>query len=153
MDVIKGLTFGVILVMTITISSLYCMAESKGGEGYRFGANAIVAQDEIIPGDLTSGGAVVEMAGKVQGHLIAFGAHMVVSGIVQGDLECYGANVILSGSFQGKAKSICANLTITGIFEGDLEVIAAKVRITPTAVIKGDLIYSAEIMDLSLIHI
>jgi TolB-like protein/class 3 adenylate cyclase len=113
----------------------------------RFGVNTIVKEEEKIEGGLSAFGANIEIAGTVNGGLEAFGANITVSGKNQGDLRFAGVNVILSGEFLDIVNGISANLTISGIFEDDLEVKAARITIAPTAVIKGDLVYSTALFE------
>jgi len=113
----------------------------------RFGVETIVKEGEKIEGGLSAFGANIEIAGTVYGGLEVFGANIIISGKNQGDLNYGGANVMLSGEFLGIVKGVSANLTISGEFENDLEVRAARITIAPTAVIKGDLVYSAAIFD------
>jgi TolB-like protein/class 3 adenylate cyclase/cytoskeletal protein CcmA (bactofilin family) len=110
---------------------------------HRFGVETIVKEEEKIEGGLSAFGANVEIAGTVNGGLEAFGANIIISGNNQGDLRYFGANVILSGEFLDIVEGLSATLTISGVFEDDLEVRAAKIIISPTAIIKGDLAYSA----------
>jgi len=113
----------------------------------RFGVETIVEVGEKIEGGLSAFGANIEIAGAVDGGLEAFGANIIVSGKNQGDFKFAGANVMLSGEFLDIVKGVSANLTISGEFENDLEVKAARIKIEPTAIIKGDLVYSAAIFD------
>ena len=113
----------------------------------RFGVNTIVKEEEKIEGGLSAFGANIEIAGTVNGGLEAFGGNIIVSGKNQGDLKFVGANVILSGEFLDIVNGRSANLTISGIFEDDLEVKAARITIAPTAVIKGDLVYSTALFE------
>jgi cytoskeletal protein CcmA (bactofilin family) len=89
----------------------------------------------------------VEILGAVKGALKACGANVVVSGDVQGALRTCGANVILSGTYHGKVNAGAANLILAGTFDGDVNVGAARITVTPTALIKGDLIYSCAELD------
>jgi TolB-like protein/class 3 adenylate cyclase/cytoskeletal protein CcmA (bactofilin family) len=113
----------------------------------RLGVETIVKEGEKIEGGLSAFGANIEIAGTVDGGLEAFGANIVVSGKNQGDLKFAGANVILSGEFLDIVSGISANLTISGVFEDNLEVRAARITIAPTAVIKGDLLYSTALFE------
>jgi TolB-like protein/cytoskeletal protein CcmA (bactofilin family) len=113
----------------------------------RLGVETIVKKGEKIEDGLSAFGANIEIAGTVHGGLEAFGANIIVSGKNQGDLTYGGANVILSGKFLDVVKGVSANLTISGEFEENLEVRAARITIMPTAIIKGDLAYSAAIFD------
>ena len=113
----------------------------------RFGATVVVAADETVAGGLIVAGANVEVLGDVQGALKACGANVVVSGDVQGALRTCGANVVLSGTYHGKVNAGAANLILAGTFDGDVSAGAARITVTPTALIKGDLIYSCAELD------
>ena len=114
---------------------------------HRIGVDAVVKEDETIEGGLTAMGANVIIEGTVNGGLETFGANITISGRNQDDLRFFGANVILSGQFFDIVRGASATLIISGVFEEDLEVNAAKIVILPTAVIKGDLAYSANLLD------
>jgi cytoskeletal protein CcmA (bactofilin family) len=51
--------------------------------------------------------------------------------------------VVLAGRYHSKVKAAAANLTLSGTFDGDVNVRAARITVTPTAVIKGNLIYAS----------
>ncbi len=109
----------------------------------RFGKNVKVLADETIAGGLVAAGANVEILGKVEGGLKACGANVLSSGDVQGGVWACGANVALAGRYHGKVKAASANLTLSGTFDGDVKVRAARITVTPTTVIKGNLIYAS----------
>jgi TolB-like protein/cytoskeletal protein CcmA (bactofilin family) len=108
----------------------------------RFSVDTIVKKGETIDEGLSAFGANIEIAGTVNGGMEAFGANIDISGENRGDLRFLGANVTLSGKFIKMVKGAGANVTISGVFEDDLKVSAARITITPTAVIKGDFMYS-----------
>jgi len=108
----------------------------------RFGATVVVAADETVAGGLVVAGANVEVLGDVQGALKACGANVVISGDVQGALRTCGANVVLSGTYHSTVNAGAANLILAGTFDGDVNVGGARITVGPTALIKGDLIYS-----------
>jgi TolB-like protein/cytoskeletal protein CcmA (bactofilin family) len=108
----------------------------------RFGVDTIVKKGETIDEGLSAFGANIEIAGTVNGGVEAFGANIDISGENRGDLRFMGANVTLSGKFLRIVKGAGANVIISGVFEDDLKMSAAKITITPTAVIKGDIVYS-----------
>jgi TolB-like protein/class 3 adenylate cyclase len=113
-------------------------------EGFvrRFSVDTIVKKDETVDEGLSAFGANIEIAGTVNGGVEAFAANIDISGETRGDLRFVGANVALSGKFLKMVKGAGANVTISGVFEDDLKVTAARITITPSAVIKGDFIYS-----------
>jgi len=108
----------------------------------RFSVDTIVKRGETIDKGLSAFGANIEIAGTVNGGMEAFGANIDISGENRGDLRFLGANVTLSGKFIKMVKGAGANVTISGVFEDDLKVSAARITIAPSAVIKGDFIYS-----------
>ncbi len=109
----------------------------------RFGINLNVDDEEIITGGLLACALDLEMTGAVKGGLKAYGASVLISGNSQDAVEFGGVDVTLSGNFQDIVKGVAVNLVISGTFEKDVEVRANKITIAPTAVIKGNLAYSA----------
>jgi cytoskeletal protein CcmA (bactofilin family) len=121
-----------------------------GGEAgnFRSGANVKVAAGETVAGGLVAAGANVEVLGNVEGGLKACGANIVISGDVQGGLKAFGANMVLSGSYHSKVMAAGANVTLSGVFDEDVEVGGARVTVARTALIKGNLIYTAADLNL-----
>jgi TolB-like protein/class 3 adenylate cyclase len=113
----------------------------------RIGINVNVDDDEILGGGLVAVGLTVEVAGSVKGGLKAYGGHVVISGNSQDTVDFRGAHVTLSGNFQDEVRGRAKELVLSGTFEKDLEVNATHILITPEAVIKGDLNYSAGALD------
>ena len=112
------------------------------GAGIRLGSNVKVAANETVAGALMAAGANVEILGTVEGSLKACGANVAIPGDVQGALLACGANVVLSGTYHSKVQTAASNVTLSGTFDGDVNVGGARITVTPTALIKGDLIYS-----------
>jgi cytoskeletal protein CcmA (bactofilin family) len=145
----KSVFIGVlILFLTLTsFNSTYGFKDSNMGNTYKLGKNALLGADEVQSEGLVAAGANVEILGDVMGRLRAFGAHVVLAGNLQGESAFCGADVLLSGKFHKKVKGGAANLILSGTFEDSVEVAAAKITITPTARIKGDLIYRAAVLE------
>ncbi len=110
----------------------------------QFGLNLKIDDQEIITGGLFAAALDLKMKGSVKGGLRAYGANVLISGNSQDAVEFGGINVTLSGNFQDNVKGVAGNLIISGTFEKDVEVRANIITIKPTAVIKGNLAYSAK---------
>jgi cytoskeletal protein CcmA (bactofilin family) len=146
--IIKMMTAGVVILLL----ALFDVEISNGAWGYesgnfRVGKNMLIAAGETISEGLVAAGANVEVAGNMKEGLKAFGANVAIPGEVQGELVVFGANVVLSGTYHGKVEGAAANLVLSGTFDDHVEVGGAKITITPTAKIKGDLIYSAALLE------
>jgi hypothetical protein len=133
--------------LVFTLAGVTYGAEKFEAANFRGGANVFVTPEERISNGLIAAGANVEVLGNVSGGLKAFGANVVIPGNIQGGLIVFGANVSLSGKFRDKVKGGGANVILSGTFDDNVEIGAARVTVTPTAVIKGDLIYSAAVLD------
>jgi cytoskeletal protein CcmA (bactofilin family) len=133
--------------MCLLIFSLSGFAYGEEGGAARVGANVMVVAGEKVSGGLAVAGANVEVLGKVEGGLRACGANVVIPGEVQGEVSAFGANVILSGKYHGKVNAFAANVTLAGTFDKDVEVGAARITVSPTALIKGNLIYASAVLD------
>ena len=148
MGINRSLLFGALIsLLAFTHAEVTYGAEKYETANFRGGANVFVTPEERISNGLIAAGANVEVLGNVSGGLKAFGANVVIPGNVQGELIAFGANVSLSGKFQNKVKGGGANVILSGTFDDNVEIRAARVTVTPTAVIKGDLIYSAAVLD------
>jgi cytoskeletal protein CcmA (bactofilin family) len=144
----KSMTVGVvILLLTFFDVEISCGAKEYESGNFRVGKNTMVAAGEAISEELVAVGANVEVAGNMKEGLKAFGANVAIPGEVQGELVVFGANVVLSGTYHGKVEGVAANLVLSGTFDDNVKVGAAKITITPTAKIKGDLIYSAPLVE------
>jgi hypothetical protein len=140
--------FGALIsLLVFTLAGVTYGAEKFEAANFRGGANVFVPPEERISNGLIAAGANVEVLGNVSGGLKAFGANVVIPGNIQGGLIVFGANVSLSGKFRDKVKGGGANVILSGTFDDNVEIGAARVTVTPTAVIKGDLIYSAAVLD------
>jgi cytoskeletal protein CcmA (bactofilin family) len=135
------LVMGCMVLFLIFALSSFTYAAADGN--VRFGKNVKMSADETVKGVLVAAGANVEILGKVEGGLKAFGANVLSAGDVQGTVRSCGANVVLAGKYHSKVKAAAANLTLSGAFDGDVNVRAARITVTPTAVIKGNLIYAS----------
>lgn len=146
--VIKSTIIGaVILFLTLLQVEISHGQGGYGSRNLRVSKNAVVAAGETIAEELVAAGANVEVAGDIREGLKAFGANVAIPGEVQGELAVFGANVVLSGKYHGKVRGAAANLILSGTFDDNVEVGGAKITITPTTTIKGDLIYSAALLD------
>lgn len=115
--------------------------------GFKAGANVTVDADESVGGELIVTGANLNLGGDFREGLKAFGANVAVTGKVKEELLVAGANVNLSGIFNDEVKAFGANVVLAGTFDKDVQVAAARVILAPTAVVKGDLDYTAAVLD------
>jgi cytoskeletal protein CcmA (bactofilin family) len=149
---IQGIRKSTMIGVAILLLTLLQIDISHGARGYettnfRVGRNAMVPSGETVTEALIAAGANVEVAGDMKEGLKAFGANVAIPGEVQGNLIVFGANVVLSGKYHGKVRGAAANLILSGTFDDNVEVGGAKITITPTTMIKGDLIYSAALLE------
>lgn len=133
---------GLITVGFIAVFLTLALCGSTYGAGVRLGSDVQVTAEETVEGGLLAAGANVEIRGTVEGGLKVFGANVVIPGDIQGDLGAFGANVVLSGTYRSKVQTAASNVILSGTFDGDVNAGGARITVTPTAVIKGDLIYA-----------
>ena len=138
--------FGILFLLCLgTIFNSAASAFEAGN--FLAGGRVVVGSRETKESDFTVAGADVEFMGKAQKGLRAFGASVVHSGEVEGDMIVFGAQVTLAGIYHGRVKAGAANLVLSGTFDRDVAAGAAKITVAPTAVIKGDLRYTAAVLD------
>ncbi len=114
---------------------------------FRTGANVTVEPDEVISDELIAAGANVKISGDLKKGLKAFGANVAIPGAVSGDVYSAGADIDLSGTFNSKVTAVGANVVLSGTFDNDVEVATARLTLTPTAIIRANLSYSAAVLD------
>jgi cytoskeletal protein CcmA (bactofilin family) len=137
-----------IFILAFWIPANCTQAANGWGVGnYLMGNRVVVGPEEIREGGFTVAGADLELKGKTKGGIRAFGANVMHSGEVEGEMMVFGANVTLAGKYHGKVRAAAANLTLSGTFDGHVVAGAAKITVAPSAVIQGDLIYSAASLD------
>ncbi len=137
-----------IFVLPFWIPVDYAHSVSGWGVGnYLMGNRVVVGPEETKEGGFAVAGADLELKGKTKGGIIAFGANVIHSGEVEGEMMVFGANVTLAGKYHGKVRAGAANLTLSGTFDGHVVAGAAKITVAPSAVIQGDLLYSAASLD------
>jgi cytoskeletal protein CcmA (bactofilin family) len=148
---IQGIRKSTMIGVVILLLTLLQIDISHGAgyetTNFRVGKNAMVPSGETVTEELIAAGANVEVAGDMKEGLKAFGANVAIPGEVQGNVIVFGANVVLSGKYHGKVRGAAANLILSGTFEDNVQVGGAKITITPTTIIKGDLIYSAALLE------
>ncbi|HAQ33919.1 MAG: hypothetical protein CMF74_04780 [Maricaulis sp.] len=99
--------------------------------------------DAAVNGDADLAGGFVHVNGPIGGSLHA------AAGVVEldteftagNDVEAVGEQIILRGSIAGSADMTADEITIEGRIDGDLETYARYVRVTPGAVITGQIIH------------
>ncbi len=138
---------GVLNLLVVFLLALSCTGGNFEGANFLFGNRITLGKEEEKPGGFAVAGANLDLAGQVQGEMKAAGANINHSGKVQGALTVVGANVNLAGQYHGKVRAAAANLILAGTFDGPVVAIAAKITVTSTAVLKGDLIYRAAVLD------
>ena len=138
-----------VVILLLTLLQIDISHGARGYEttNFRVGKNAMVPSGETVTEALIAAGANVEVAGDMKEGLKAFGANVAIPGEVQGNVIVFGANAVLSGKYHGKVREAAANLILSGTFDDNVEVGGAKITITPTTTIKGDLIYSAALLE------
>lgn len=109
-------------------------AQIKGGEEYASQSTEVVSEDLYIGAGLISVGA------KTEGDLIAAGGDITIGGDVSQDLIVAGGNITVLSNVGDDVRIAGGDLLIAGTIEGDLVVVGGNVKISPTAVVKGDLI-------------
>jgi cytoskeletal protein CcmA (bactofilin family) len=138
----------------LLIFFFFCFWPAFNGAAFAFDWGNFLVGDRVVAGrgetkesDFTVAGADVEFSGKAQKDLTAFGASVVHSGEVEGDMLALGAQVTLAGIYHGRVRAGAANLVLSGTFDHDVAAAAAKITVAPSAVIKGNLRYTAATLE------
>lgn len=76
-----------------------------------FGGSVVVAEDEVIEGDLVIFGGSARIHGKVEGDTVVFGGKVVLeeTGVVEGDLVTMGGSIDRKGTVGGDSTALGAD--------------------------------------------
>ncbi|MBD3183065.1 hypothetical protein GF312_12290 [Candidatus Poribacteria bacterium] len=95
------------------------------------------------------GGANIKIQGVINGDLLALGGNVEILGEVKGDVITGGGKIRISGNIHGSLEARCGEMLIDGSIGQNVDLTVARLRISPNAVVKGNLEYvsnrSAEI--------
>ncbi len=131
--------------------------------GDLWAAGQTITINGTVTGSVVAAGQTITVAGKVDHAARLAGETLNISGTVHGDVFAFGANLTvvstskiggdiilgagtsrIEGYIGGNIKGGAGEVTITNGVEGDIELEVDKLTITSTAVIKGNLTYTAE---------
>ncbi|WP_254545554.1 bactofilin family protein [Halomarina pelagica] len=132
-------TAAVLLALVVLLAGLPGLAAAET----RTGGSVVVAEGEVVRGDLDvfAGSAVVR--GTVTGDVNAFAGSVLIDGEVGGDVNAFagtvdlGPNAVVGGNLDAAGGEV----TVAGRVAGDATVGAETIRLTEGAVIGGNLEY------------
>lgn len=172
----KIIGFGLFFVFLLSVSSsalyvrtgdIVSIAEDEIIADNLFAAGEIVKVSGTVKGDLMAFGSKVDIRGTVEGNIIAAGEDIMISstarniyaaggnvdleGIAKNDLFIGAGKVHLSSKSRvGKDAFLgCAKAYLSGKVYRDLKVGCEDLTISPSALVKGNLEYSARKFDIS----
>lgn len=131
---------GVLLVLLVaaTASAALAQATQLGGK-LRAGQQILIAEGDVVEGDLYVSGGTVRIEGTVTGDLIASAGQVDVTGQVDGDLMVAGGQVDLAGEVGGDVRAAGGQLNVVGTINEDLFV--ASGRVTLSGEVGEDLVF------------
>jgi hypothetical protein len=134
----------------------------------RAGSTVTIGPEEVHHGDLEATGGDVSIKGTVDGDLTTTGGSVTVTGNVTGDLTVNTGSAIIAGNIEGDLRTVAGDvqlreeatvdgttevtggtISVDGKLVGDTQLSGDSITIGPTATIGGDLVYSAETVDIS----
>jgi cytoskeletal protein CcmA (bactofilin family) len=102
----------------------------------------VVAEGEVIDGDLYAGGETVTIDGRIRGDLVASGREVTLNGAVEGDLMACGQGVVINGRvgddvrMAGMALKLGSDAEVTG----DLLTAGMSLETEPGGRVNGSLV-------------
>lgn len=112
--------------------------------------NFDVLQESVVhEGDYFTSGKIVEISGIVKGDVFAFGSQILVDGIVEGDVIAVGGNIEITGVVNGNARLAGGQIEIYGTIGKNVTTASGDFELGPNAVIKGNAILNAGMLDVS----
>lgn len=126
------------IVGIITIFLFVLMTPAFGTE-HHAGETVIIDQDRVLQGDLFASARLVYIYGNITGDVYAACEQVVIKGDVGQDAHAACRSLEINGNVKESVLFFGRDLLIDGHVGGDVLVFGAQVRITPNAVIEGNL--------------
>ncbi len=124
-------------------------ATAWGASTMRTGEMVSITPDQVVEDDFYSLGESVVISGAVTGDLLAATGDLTVNGKIGADLAVLAGRVSISGTAGDDVRAIAGEVTIDGEINGDLVVIANSLKVLPTAIVKGDILFFGYHADIS----
>lgn len=133
---------GTLLALLLLIAAALLAGAARGAE-FRGADEVVIAEGEVIDGDLYASGQRVEVRGRILGDLVATAQDVVVLGEVEGDLIAAGRSIELRGTVGDDARIAGAALTLLpeASVGGDLVAAGYGLDLQPGASVGGDLLF------------
>lgn len=112
-----------------------------GGDVVVAGGNVTIVNS--VSGDVLAAGGTVSITANVSDDIRAAGGSIAVTGDVGDDAVIAGGIVTVAGNVGGELRAAGGEIVVSGTIGGDVEFYAESIEIQPSAVIKGNLTYSA----------
>jgi cytoskeletal protein CcmA (bactofilin family) len=116
----------VVLIVAASASAALAQATQLGGK-LRAGEQILIAEGEVVEGDLYVSAGTVRVAGTVTGDLLVWGGQVDVTGRVDGDLMAAAGQVDVAGEVGGDVRAAGGQLAFPGTIGEDLFVGGARV--------------------------
>jgi len=116
----------VVLIVAASASAALAQATQLGGK-LRAGEQILIAEGEVVEGDLYVSAGTVRVAGTVTGDLLVWGGQVDVTGQVDGDLMAAAGQVDVAGEVGGDVRAAGGQLAFPGTIGEDLFVGGARV--------------------------
>lgn len=135
------------LVAMLLFFSIGCAGQENGRD--RFGDEVTVAAGQVINGDYFAFGRLVEISGTVNGDVYALAGQVVIDGRVNGDVLVAGGRVSLSGVVAQDVRAAGGHIAVSGTVGRNLTVSAGNVELTPSALVRGNLVVAGGNVDVA----
>jgi len=135
-----------VLLVAASASAALAQGTQLGGK-LRAGEQILIAEGEVVEGDLYASAGTVRVEGTVTGDLLAWGGQVDVTGRVDGDLMAAAGQVDVAGEVGGDVRAAGGQLTVPGTIGEDLFVAGA--RVTLSGEVGEDLVFGTGQMVLS----
>lgn len=109
-------------------------------------AGSQVTVSGVVKDNLRAAGGTVTIDAMVNGNLMVAGGQVTIAKdvVVEGDLLIAGGMVVINGDVKGDVKAAGGNVVLAGNFAGNLVIEAEELDVADSALIEGDLSYTAQ---------
>jgi cytoskeletal protein CcmA (bactofilin family) len=127
-----------LLIFLIAIFSLPFFSSMAEASVVKTEDNVIIAEDEIVEGDLYTFSQTVTIDGIVTGDLISFGRSIYINGQVLGDIIAFCESIELKGSAEDDVRAFARNITINGTINKNVTAFSEKLLFNQEGMIGED---------------
>jgi len=107
---------------------------------YKLGTTVRIDSGDTLSQNVLSAAQVLEIYGHLENDLFAAARNITIEGAITDDLIIAAETITLNGTVRDMTLAAGDSITISGKLQGDLFIVGNKIKITPDAMIRGNVV-------------